>query len=390
MKVMTVLQRIICAFCCLFTVISFGQENVLTEKFTLPEEVKETSGLIFFNDRLITHNDSGDGPNLYEIDTISGNLVRTINITNATNVDWEDIAQDDTYIYIADIGNNSGDRQDLKVYRIAKADYLSSTSIAAQVISFSYEDQTDFTPQPNNTNFDAEAMGIHNNNIVIFSKNWVDLQTNAYVIPKTIGSHTAQKVSTFNSQGLITGADFAGDRIMLSGYDTTATPFLIFVHENRPPGVDFFGGNPYRIEMTGTAFLEQGSQVEAIGYFEFDFKCYVTREFSSTDIGGTIFEFPQKLYEFTSDLFSLLSVNDDRLSKVIDIAPNPIESSFQVLQKTNPLEVKSIEMYDLRGKKIISFENTISADISTFSQGVYLAKIEFTTGQIVVKKVIKK
>jgi hypothetical protein len=33
-------------------------------------------------------------------------VLRTVAITNATNVDWEDIAQDASYIYIGDIGNN--------------------------------------------------------------------------------------------------------------------------------------------------------------------------------------------------------------------------------------------------------------------------------------------
>lgn len=161
-------------------------ENI-TEKYNLPDAVSETSGLLFFNGKLITHNDSGDAANLYELDTITGNVARTINITNATNVDWEDITQDNTYIYIGDFGNNSnGNRQDLKIYRVLKSDYLNNTSITSETITFSYEDQTDFTSQPNNTNFDAEAISIYKNQLVIFTKNWKDNTVNAYTIPKTI------------------------------------------------------------------------------------------------------------------------------------------------------------------------------------------------------------
>ena len=216
---MPLIKSIICLFCCLLIKQSHSQENFLVEKFTLPEAVQKTSGLIFYNNKVITHNDSGDTTNLYEIDTLSGAIVRTIHINNVSHIDWEDIAQDEDYIYIADIGNNNGNRQDLKIYRILKSDYNSFNSVSAETISFSYEDQTDFNERPNNTNFDAEAIGILDSNIVIFTKNWIDLQTNAYVIPKTIGTHIAQKESSYNSQGLITGASFSGDRIILSGYD---------------------------------------------------------------------------------------------------------------------------------------------------------------------------
>ena len=105
-------------------------ENI-TEKYNLPNTVSETSGLLFLKGTLITHNDSGDDANLYELDTLSGSISRTISITNATNVDWEDITQDETYIYIGDFGNNNGNRQDLKVYKILKTDYINNTSITA-------------------------------------------------------------------------------------------------------------------------------------------------------------------------------------------------------------------------------------------------------------------
>ena len=69
------------------------------EKFTLPNNVNETSGLLFFDGKIITHNDSGGEPNLYEIDSLTGNLLRTIAINNASNVYWEAITEEKpTYI----------------------------------------------------------------------------------------------------------------------------------------------------------------------------------------------------------------------------------------------------------------------------------------------------
>jgi hypothetical protein len=114
------------------------------EKFTLPNNVNETSGLLFFDGKIITHNDSGGEPNLYEIDSLTGSLLRTIAINNASNIDWEAITEDETHIYIGDIGNNSGNRQDLCIYKILKTDYEKNTTVDAEKISFSYEDQTDF------------------------------------------------------------------------------------------------------------------------------------------------------------------------------------------------------------------------------------------------------
>lgn len=136
----------------------------------MPTVLKETSGLVFYDNRLITHNDSGNLPNLYEIDSISGNITRTVSISNASNVDWEDIAQDEDYLYIADIGNNNGTRTDLKIYRVLKTDYENSNSVEADIINYSYADQDDFTHNPNNTNWDAESLVVWEDKLYIFKK----------------------------------------------------------------------------------------------------------------------------------------------------------------------------------------------------------------------------
>ena len=109
------LKKITTSLFLFISMTAFCQIQNIIEKHELPAEVIETSGLLFLNGKLITHNDSGDDSNLYEIDTITGNITRTVSVSNATNIDWEDIAQDDTYIYIGDFGNNNGTRtiQDL-------------------------------------------------------------------------------------------------------------------------------------------------------------------------------------------------------------------------------------------------------------------------------------
>lgn len=385
------MKKLIFILCFLFSVCFYAQESSLEEKFTLPVEVKETSGLLFFNSKAITHNDSGDGPNLYEIDTVNGAVTRTISVTNATHIDWEDISQDETYIYIADIGNNNGDRQDLKIYRILKSDYISSNNVSAEEISFSYEDQIDFSSQPINTNFDAEAIAVYQGNILIFTKNWIDFKTNAYVIPKTVGNHIAQKVSTFDSQGLITGVSYNpnDDSFLFCGYNASFTPFLLYISQNRPPTLDVFGGSTTKIDLIDDIFLEAGSQVEAITFFEGS-RYYISREFFSIVISGTTFEFPQKLYEFNNSLFQLLSTNDYTLSKTTQIVPNPVGDYLNIIQIENTLPIKSIRLFTMNGKEVLTMKLNSEIDLKTISKGVYLLQIQFENGKSVVKKIIKK
>lgn len=375
----------------LFSLNSISQEFSLIEKYELPSEVDETSGLIFFNGKLITHNDSGNDATLYEIDTISGSISRIIAITNATNIDWEDISQDNTHIYIADIGNNNGNRDDLKIYKILKSDYISSTNITAELITFSYEDQSDFTSQPNNTNFDAEAVAIYQDQILIFTKNWVDFKTSAYVIPSEEGNYSAEKVSSYDVQGLITGVSYNvdSDSFLFCGYNDTLVPFLLYLDHNRPSSLDLFGGNPLRIELTGDIYLEQGSQIEGITIFE-DSKYYISREFFSTSIGAVSLEFTQKLYEFYNPLDNLLSITDDEFSNLIQVFPNPIEDYFEIIHNGNTKEIHNVSLFSLDGRNIFSKKKRNEINFEYISKGLYVLNIEFKNGRNIVKKVIKK
>jgi hypothetical protein len=70
-----------------------------------------------------THNDSGDGPFIYAFDE-RGHNRGVWRVTGALANDWEDIASGPgptlgtNYLYIGDIGDNSGNRYPIIVYRI--------------------------------------------------------------------------------------------------------------------------------------------------------------------------------------------------------------------------------------------------------------------------------
>jgi len=230
-------------------------------KYNLNDAVNETSGLLWWNKLIWTHNDSGGQPQLYGLDSSNGNIVRTVTITNASNTDWEDIAQDGQYIYIGDFGNNAnGNRTNLKIYRLKKTGIKIKDSLTAAVIHFSYSDQTDFSPTgSNNTNFDCEAMIAYGDSLFLFSKDWKDGKTRLYKLPKKPGTYVAQKIGELNVDGLITGAEIISTKrvIVLTGYNTTVTPFIYLLYDFS--GNDFFGANKRKIQIN-----EGFTQVEGI------------------------------------------------------------------------------------------------------------------------------
>ncbi len=77
------------------------------------------------------HNDSGDGPYLYLIDSL-GNIKRKYILKDAFHFDWEDITigfgpTDNYYLYIGDIGDNLAIRPFINVYRFIEPDIRNTT-----------------------------------------------------------------------------------------------------------------------------------------------------------------------------------------------------------------------------------------------------------------------
>lgn len=344
-------------------------------KFDLPITLSESSGAIFFNDKLITHNDSGNDNKLYELDTISGLVTRTVTINNANNIDWEDLAQDETSIYIGDIGNNNGDRSDLKIYKLNKSDYLSSINVTAEIINFNYSDQVVFTPNPNNTEWDAEALvSIDTNNLILFTKNWVNDRTKAYSIPKDSGTYTVSPLpTTLTSGGLITGATYnlSTEKVYLIGYNSILQPF-IWVCENFTNN-DVFSGTNSQTLLTSLGF----EQAEAITYIE-DNRYFVTSEsFNISTISDN-----GKLVSFTTN-DNVLSIKE--LSTNVDsLYPNPVKDVLNI----NSLEFTSIEIYDTRSVIVYQGHNK-KINISELDTGVYLVKLNLKNNIYIIKKIIK-
>ena len=262
-----------------------------TIKFKLANSIKESSGLIKLDNQLWTHNDSGDGAKLYQIDENSGSILKTVTINNAVNKDWEDITYDDTHVYIGDFGNNRGNRKDLKIYKISRDDLKTKNDINAEVINFSYNDQHDFSRKSDkNNNYDCEAMIVKNDKLYLFSKNWGDQQTRLYELDTTTGTHIARYKNSFNIKGLVTGASFNKEFniLLLSSYSKLLnTSIWSFSNINNS---DFFKGEAKKLTLTNSI----QAQIEGITFID-DHKAYLSSEAFSNKKYGISLE--SNLYE---------------------------------------------------------------------------------------------
>lgn len=237
----------------------------------LPAKLNETSGLILWNQGLWTHNDNSDSQ-LYILDTLSGTITQTV-LLELANTDWEEIAQDESYLYVGDIGNNAnGNRTDLRIYRISKESVLAGNPVS-ETIGFSYSDQSNYNPAgANNTNFDCEAFIVSSDSIYLFTKRWLDEKTAVYALPKEPGNYVAQFRVLYDVDGLVTGATFLEDYrlVALSGYSSSLQPFIFLLYDFT--GNEFFGGNKRKISV-GLPF----HQVEGIATGN-GLKFYLTNE----------------------------------------------------------------------------------------------------------------
>jgi hypothetical protein len=259
----------------------------------LSDSLRETSGLMVFDNLLWTHNDDHD-TTIYGLDS-NGIIQKKIKLEKVKNIDWEDISQDSSYLYIGDFGNNyKGNRKDLHILRIEKKSFLLNNPVI-DTISFSYSNQTDLSIQKqNSTNFDCEAFVVSQDSIYLFSKQWSQKKTSVYVLPKTPGNYIALLKETLDVKGLITGATLltSVNGIILCGYSEKLQPFLYVLNEYK--NNNFTTGNQRKIKLKLPYH-----QIEGIATFDGKL-FYVTNE---SFIRKPIINTPQQLHTLDLSLF---------------------------------------------------------------------------------------
>jgi hypothetical protein len=341
-----------------------GQNITVVKKATLINTIQESSGLLNYNGRIITHNDSGGDAELYEIDSVTGNVIRTVGISNAKNNDWEDLAQDNLYIYIGDFGNNSGTRHNLKIYRISKNDYLNTTTgtVEADSILFSYADQTSFAAATYTTNYDAEAMIIRNDSVYIFTKNWGNFKTHIYSLPKSPGIYQAHRIDSLNVQGLITGATYSllDDTILLSGYSFTG-PFIWRCTQFNSGRLSAGSNEKFILSLASDIQTEGICRSNSFGYF-------VSSETKGTTAASLYFLEMPSIVTGTSAKYKKVSYA---------LYPNP--GHLLNIQSDKAI---SIDIIDLNGKVVFNTNKTIF-DVSVLKVGHYVVRIKDNEGNII-------
>lgn len=206
-------------------------------------DVTEASGIAASrcqNDVLWTHNDSGDGPYIFALNSKGDNL-GTWKVPNAQNIDWEDIAAvKDTagqcYVYIGEIGDNKAKRHEHTVYRIrepiagpATAGKTRDDAVPtenAQSVQFSYPD----------IDQDAETLIVHpvSGDIYVITKR-ISGPAGIYRIKPRFDLPTVQKAEKIGElsvpaipNGFLTGGDISPDgrRVIICDY-TRAYEYLL-------------------------------------------------------------------------------------------------------------------------------------------------------------------
>lgn len=370
-----------------FTV-GHSQTISIVEKASLPAILIQSSGIEVVNKNYIwSHNDSSGNPELYSFDS-TGTLLRTLKILNATNIDWEDMAQDASgNFYIGDFGNNTHNRQDLKIYIIPDPATILVDSVIPQVINYSYSDQFAFPPADSLKNFDAEAMIAFQDSLYIFSKDWSNPYsgyTKLYKLPSAPGTYVAELIDSFYTGPgptipySITSADISPDnsRLILLGYNKC----WLFTNFT---GNDFFSG-------TSQLFNIPLSQKEAIGFITND-DLYVTDELVST-IG-------RKLYylKIHPDPSALNELENGALN--FTVFPNPFSEKITISIGSKEAGNYTLTIYNELGQKIFlkkgfsspgtAHDLTIDGSVFKNNSGIFIIEVSLENGQVFRKEIVK-
>jgi len=181
----------------------------ILSKIELPQYINETSGLEYYKDYLVTHNDSGNEPIIYYINK-EGRFSFKRSFDSLTNNDWEDLASDKDFLYIADMGNNFDTRKNLQIVKVPIDPKINNT----ELINFYYPEQSEFEFRMLSM-YDAEGLISIDDYLLIFTKNRAKKITDIYKISKSPGSQIAKKIGSLDCHSIVTGADYNKDLKLL-------------------------------------------------------------------------------------------------------------------------------------------------------------------------------
>jgi hypothetical protein len=232
-------------------------------------DISESSGLVAsrrFAGTYWTHNDRGNDPVLFAINR-QGETLGEFRVTGAEIRDWEDIDVDGGgNLYIADIGNNDGSRDELAVYKVREPNPRRPATDAIVRRSWTLR----FPDEP----FDSEAFFVSGGFGYLIAKELNDDGAGLYRFP--LGSRggktvTLEKVGDLAVTAPVTGADlsrnarhlavitgagayvFSARRKVLTAAETTVS-FTPFANDSME-GAAFVGDGLLVSSETGELYL---------------------------------------------------------------------------------------------------------------------------------------
>jgi hypothetical protein len=156
--------------------------------------VDEMSGIVKspqFDNVWWVHNDSGDRPRLFAIDSVGAVHLAPwradsyaagpaaadtsgepawpgLALGNAAHIDYEDMAVEDSVLYVGDIGNNGNARRDLGIYVVPEPFYYARRTRPMEYLRIRYPDQTTYPAEK--WDYDAESLFVDDGTLYILTK----------------------------------------------------------------------------------------------------------------------------------------------------------------------------------------------------------------------------
>ena len=231
--------------------------------------IAEPSGLVrsrLWPEVLWTHNDSGGEATLFAIER-NGEILspgsakgyRGIDVLDAVNIDWEDIATDDQgNLFIGAFGNNDSVRRDLAIYIVREPNpYHIQRTRTLSKIDFTYPNQESFPAKKNR--YDAEALFHARGKLYVLTKQREDWRTRLFRLDRQkLGVvNELQHIGSFDIGGRVTGPDSTADGRKIA----VLTHHAIWLFESRDGSDAYFDGAiswlPLAIEQgEGVAFYD--------------------------------------------------------------------------------------------------------------------------------------
>ena len=220
-------------------ILSFNLTSCASKTYYLSKQLNEISGIdnAFFG-VYFSINDSGDDSFVYLIKD-DGSVLHKMFVSEAENIDWEDLSSDGDFLYIGDIGNNRNQRKDLMVYRVpinnfseyyyidGELNHPFPDTVKAEPYALNYPDQMMFPPEESRMNFDSEALTYSDGKLLILSKDRSKPYQGLCKIYEVDLSNTTSKIKLLQEiqlkgvswlTGSVTGCDYFNNKLYVLTY----------------------------------------------------------------------------------------------------------------------------------------------------------------------------